>query len=157
MGSYPRPAQLDIVYGRFPYSIAPDQPGPQPHYCLVLDVFADETTGEPWVIIALGTSQGTNELYAGEFLVHPHDAPFAKTRLAKATKFSLSRGGLAKLPYNETWFAVPPSRRGSGQTDPKIGVLDEKFYTRQLRAAGQAVDVSESLKALEAHPVGTLG
>lgn len=126
------------------------------HPCLVLDVFVDEQTGEPWVVAAFGTSRNTGRLVAGEFAVLPeHGAAFAKSGLRKPTKFLLERHRLAKLPYNDEWFAVPPERRGL-QTHPRVGVLDAGRYQKALQAAGNAVDIARTLRDLEAVAVGAL-
>lgn len=154
---YSAPKQFDIVYGRFPYAASPAGAGPKPHYCLVLDVFADERTDDPWVIVACGTSQHATLLYAGEFCVQAeHGRAFQQTHLGKATKFSLARDKVAKLPYNELWFAVPPERRALKQADPGIGVLDVQYYRQALAAAATAVDAARTLEELEHWPLGML-
>lgn len=59
----------DIVWCKFPLSQIP-QPGPKPRPALVLSV--GEANGQP-VVVAYGTSQKINMLYAGEFAILPSD------------------------------------------------------------------------------------
>lgn len=152
---YPEPKQLDIVYGLFPYCENPKNQGKKPHYCLILDVLKDED-GNPWVIVAFGTSANWNVAKPGEFRVQPTDpSGFSETGLQKPTKFCLRRDRLAKLPYNDEWFDIPPERRSSGTT-PKIGVLSHSAYGQVLKNAGLAVDIRSSLAELERVDLGSL-
>lgn len=150
------PQQWDIVYGRFPYPPDFSEPGPEPHYCLVLDVFEDEKTGDPWVIVAFGTSQRTDDLRSGEFLVNRLHQPDQGSGLDKPTKFSVARTRLAELPYNDKFFAPPPSRRNAGQKDPLVGRLLSSKHGNALRAAAQGCNASASLEELESLPLGIL-
>lgn len=154
MAFFQAPEQFDIVYGRFPYADNPSDPAPDPHYCLVLNVFEDEN-GNPWVIVAFGTSAKWHSAGPGEFRVQPSDGDaFQKTGLQKKTKFSLRKDRLAKLPYNDEWFGVPPERRPSGIT-PKIGTLSFSRYGLEMKKAGQAVSIIDALADLERLSIGT--
>ena len=86
---------------------------------------------EAGVRVAYGTSQKTDRLHAGEFLISPQDgAAYAVSGLAYPTKFDLGRA--IELPYNDVWFDVPP-RAPFGQT-PKLGLLHPSLM-RRARAA----------------------
>jgi hypothetical protein len=125
------PEPGDIVWCRFPHSGLPG-PGPKPRPALVLQV--GSANDEPYVHIAYGTSQKTGSLHAGEFLIAPQDAAaYAVSGLAYPTKFDLGR--TLELPYNDTWFGVPP-RAPFGQT-PKLGVLHPSLM-RRAKAAFEA-------------------
>jgi len=150
------PQQWDIVYGLFPYPPEFSEPGPEPHYCLVLDVFEDQATGEPWVIVAFGTSQHTDDLRSGEFLVNRRHRPDQGSGLNKPTKFSVARNRLAKLPYNDQFFAPPPSRRSAGQKDPLVGRLSASTYIKPLQAAAAGSDAASSIKELTSLQLGIL-
>jgi hypothetical protein len=87
--------------------------------------------GEPYVRVAYGTSQKTDRLHAGEFLVSSQDgAAYAVSGLAYPTKFDLRRA--IELPYTDTWFGVPP-RAPFGQT-PKLGLLHPALMRRAKAA-----------------------
>ena len=63
--------------------------------------------GNPVVRVAYGTSQKTDQLYAGEFAILPAQADaFAASGLSYPTKFNL--GKTFELDYNDIWFGVPP-------------------------------------------------
>ena len=150
------PSRWDIVYGKFPYREAPASPGLDFHPCLVLDVFRDKATKVPWVIVAFGTSRNVRDLRSGQFALLPeHGAAFSKSGLTNPTKFSLARDRLAKLPYNDGWFAVPPQVR-QWQAHPGIGVFDINHYANALKAAGKSAGVVKTLHELESVAVGAL-
>lgn len=145
------------MYGRFPYQAEPTTPAPQPHYCLILDVFEnEEASGEFWVLLAMGTSKKISELRAGQFTVVPDNGnSFLKSGLPSPTKFSFERSCLAKLPYNDQWFDVPPQRRGR-QSTPKVGIVDRAAYSQKIAAAGQAVGIKKLLVELDSLNIGAL-
>ena len=64
------PEPGDIVYCRFPERGLPG-PAPKPRPALVLTI--GELNGNPHVAVAYGTSQNTDRLYSGEFLIGPAD------------------------------------------------------------------------------------
>lgn len=131
MGSYSPPEPGDIVYCRFPQRGIPG-PAPKPRPALVLAV--GEIEGEPHVEVAYGTSQNTERLHSGEFLIGPTDGDaYALSGLSYATKFDLRNR--KELPYTEDWFRVPP-HAPHGQT-PKLGVLHPALM-RRARAAFDA-------------------
>ena len=79
VASFPRPA-----------------PGPKPRPGLGLAVGA--LAGHPAVTVAVGTSQETDRLYGGEFLIEPADGPaFHAAGLSYPTKFNLRK--TVDLPY----------------------------------------------------------
>jgi hypothetical protein len=86
------------------------------------------------VEVVYGTSQKTDALYSGEFLIERPDADaFLLSGLSYSTKFDMAR--IAELPYNDEWFAIPPQPR-HGQI-PKLGTLHSSLMPR-LQAARQA-------------------
>lgn len=147
---------MAIVYGLFPYPPNHSDPGPEPHPCLVLDVFEDEETEEPWVIVAFGTSKNTDQLYSGEFLVNQRHSQNDGSGLDKPTKFSLARNRLAKLPYNNKFFDIPPARRNTAQKDPLIGMLSSSIYMNALRAAAEGVGTHAIIEELSSLSLGIL-
>ena len=151
-----KPAQLDIVYGKFPYDNAPASPGPMAHPCLVLDTFEVWQTEQFWVIVAVGTSKKVDALLAGQFCVLPaHGRAFERSGLKFPTKFSFERTKLAKVPYSDAWFSPYPNQSGR-RINPKIGRLDAHFYSTQMEAAAKSVNIRASLDALESVAVGAL-
>jgi hypothetical protein len=89
------------------------------------------------VLIAYGTSQKTDRLLAGEFLIAPlYRAAYKLAGLSYPTKFNFKQ--TVKLPYNEEWFKVPPASP-HGQT-PKLGVL-HPTWVRRASAAWAAVQM----------------
>jgi hypothetical protein len=123
------PQPGDIVWCRFPRQGIP-APGPKPRPALVLAV--GEAMGHPVVRVAYGTSQKTDQLYAGEFAIVPAltDA-FAESGLSYPTKFDL--GTRFELDYNDIWFGVPP-HAPYGQI-PKLGILHPSLLRRAAAAA----------------------
>jgi len=91
--------------------------------------------GHPVAVVAYGTGQKVDRLYAGEFAILPSDnAAYAASGLGYPTKFNL--GETFELDYNDTWFGVPPGAP-CGQT-PKIGILHPSLM-RRGQAAFRAV------------------
>lgn len=94
-----------------------------------------EHAGHPVVEVCYGTSQKTDQLYAGEFAITPvDDATFTAARLSYPTKFNL--GETFELDYNDQWFAVAPGSP-HGQT-PKMGLLHPSLMRRAGVAARAA-------------------
>jgi hypothetical protein len=127
----PKPG--DIVWCRFPEE-GDLKPAPKSRPALVLSV---GTIGElPAVVIAYGTSQKVDRLYAGEFAIVPADgAAFRVSGLSYPTKFNLARR--VELPYNDRWFAVPPGAPNGQQ--PVLGLLHPALMSRAqaaFRASG---------------------
>lgn len=88
-----------------------------------------------YVSIAYGTSQKTNQLYAGEFLISRQEtAAYQLAGLSYDTKFNFR--SMTELPYNDLWFKVPPGIP-HGQV-PKLGVLHPSLM-RRVQAALKAV------------------
>ncbi len=130
---WPAPEAGDIVWCHFPFDRG-IEPGPKSRPALVVKVFDDDVSRYS-VLIAYGTSQKTDRLHAGEFLVAPSErAAYKLAGLSYPTKFSFKQ--TVELPFNETWFKVPPTAP-NGQT-PKLGVLHPSLM-RRVRAAWEAV------------------
>lgn len=153
---FAEPSRWDIVYGRFPYREAPASPGQDFHPGLVLDVYREQSTRTPWVSVAFGTSRNVRDLRSGQFAVLPeHGAAFSKAGLTNPTKFTLARDRVAKLPYNDGWFAVPPQLR-QWQAHPSIGLFDIKRYSLAIKAAGKSARIVGTLLDLETLALGAV-
>ena len=126
------PRAGDIAWCRFPQRGLPG-PGPKPRPALVLRV--GEHAGRPVVEVCYGTSQKTDQLYAGEFAITPtDDAAFTAAGLSYPTKFNL--GETFELDFNDLWFAVAPGAP-HGQT-PKLGLMHPSLMRRAAAAARAA-------------------
>ena len=126
--AFPLPVPGDIVYCRFPEEVG--KPGPKPRPALVTGLahFEDGTIG---VVVAYGTSQRVDQLYAGEFSIVPEDGePYRAAGLSYPTKFDLRRR--VTLPYTDAWFRVP-QRPLFGKT-PKMGTLHASLMRRATAA-----------------------
>ena len=118
------PRTGDIVWCRFPQGRIPG-PGPKSRPALVLRV--GEVSDHPAAVVAYGTSQKVDRLYAGEFSILPSDnEAYAASGLGYPTKFNL--GETFELDYNDIWFGVPPGAP-CGQT-PKLGMLHPSLIRR---------------------------
>jgi hypothetical protein len=130
---WPSPEAGDIVWCQFPENMG-SEPGPKSRPALVVKVF-DDNTPHFIVQVVCGTSQKTDQLYSGEFLIAIHDvAAYQLAGLSYTTKFNFHN--TVDLPYNSEWFKVPPGAP-NGQT-PKRGVLHPSLM-RRVRAAWEAV------------------
>jgi hypothetical protein len=130
--AFPLPALGDIVYCRFPERI--DVPGLKPRPGLVVGLALLED-GVRAVVIAYGTSQKTNALRAGEFLISPADGEaYRAAGLSFPTKFNLKLRSV--VPYTDEWFRVPP-HPAFGQT-PKLGILHPSLMRRAAAVARAA-------------------
>ena len=128
MEFFPPPEPGDIVYCRFPEKELPE-PALKPRPALVLAV--GELEGKPHVEVAYGTSQKTDRLRSGEFLIAPADGnAYALSGLSYPTKSDLRH--LNELPYNDDWFRIPPGAP-HGQI-PKLGVLHPGLMRRAKAA-----------------------
>lgn len=107
----PLPTIGDIVWCYFPEIIG--KPGPKPRPGIILNTFPADHA----VLIAFGTSQKTDRLYPGEFLI---SEGMDTAGLSYPTKFDLSR--LQVLAFDTEWFRSAPgiTRRSP---PPKLGVL----------------------------------
>lgn len=111
------------------------QPGPKPRPALVMRVFDDEAPHYA-VEVVFGTSQKTDALRSGEFLIARADRDaYQLAGLSYPTKFNLKNR--VELPFDHEWFAVPPSAP-FGQI-PKLGTLHPALITR-VKAAWEALD-----------------
>lgn len=133
---WPAPEAGQIVWCHFPLS-KQLIPGPKPRPALVITVF-DDAAPLLRVLVAYGTSQKTEKLYAGEFRIAPEDGEaFQLAGLSFATEFNFA--AVVELPYDSTWFGVPPAAP-CGQT-PKLGVL-HPILVRKAAAAWKAAKSS---------------
>jgi hypothetical protein len=124
----------DIVWCNFPNSI---QPKPKPRPALVLSTIEDKD-GQLFVCVAYGTSQKTNRLFRGEFLIANSQNPisYRSAGLSYDTKFDLNNH--IELPYNDDYFSVPPMAP-FGQ-NPKLGILHPSMV-KVAAAAFQSIQV----------------
>ena len=85
------------------------------------------------VVVAYGTSQKLDRLYAGEFAIRRavHAAAFALSGLAYDTKFDVRR--TLALPWTARYFAPAPVIK-FGQS-PKLGVLHVSMLKLVVAAA----------------------
>jgi hypothetical protein len=125
----PLPAPGDIVWCHFPQVIG--NPGPKARPALVIGVFDDDHA----VKIAYGTSQKTEKVYPGEFVLDPADAGFSLSGLGQRTKFDLNN--TVNLFFDSDWFAPNQSVHASTPL-PKMGRLDIS-YMSLVQKAGNAV------------------
>lgn len=129
---WPEPVAGDIVWCHFPDSI---NPHPKPRPALIMVVFDNEAP-KFHVRVAYGTSQRTQTLYRGEFVIaRQHNvAAYQLAGLSFDTKFNLKN--VLNLPYNTDWFTVPPASP-HGQ-NPKLGTLHPTLV-RAAQAAYNSV------------------
>ena len=126
---WPQPDAGDIVWCHFPQNKGL-KPGPKPRPALVIKVFDDH---DPCfsVVVAYGTSQKTDRLHPGEFIVARRDgAAWQLSGLSYETKFNLRQ--TVELPFNTEWFGVSPGAP-FGQT-PKLGLLHPSLLRRAQAA-----------------------
>ena len=93
--------------------------------------------------MAYGTSQNTNQVYPGEFVVN---ARHPGAGLNRDTKFDL--GNVFRLPFDDEWFApaVPPHPT----VPPKRGKLDpgaDQIIKRKIHSAVAEARTHGRLKA----------
>ncbi len=135
MGHYwwARPKTGDIVWCYFPQNKIM-RPGPKPRPVLITNIFLNAP--EQFLVrVIYGTSQKTDKLFSGEFLIARADgAAWQTSGLMYETKFNFTQ--TVDLPYNSDWFAVPPAAP-HGQT-PKLGLLHPALF-RRAEAAWKAV------------------
>ena len=123
------PVAGEIVWCHFPENKG-IKPSPKPSPALIVKVFDDQAP-HFIVLAAYGTSQKTDQLHSGEFLIaNSETAAYQLAGLSYSTKFSFQ--STVELPYNSEWFKVPPGAP-NGQT-PKLGVLHPSLIQR-VRAA----------------------
>lgn len=116
------PSPGDIVWCHFPE--IPNKPGPKPRPALVIAV-DDSNPKRASVQVVYGTSQKTDRLYRGEFLISKSRDPvsYALAGLSYDTKFDFNQ--MVTLPYNSDWFAVSPHDLS---TTPVLGTLHASMY-----------------------------
>ncbi len=114
---WPEPTAGDIVWCHFPDHI---HPKPKPRPGLLVSTKVDDES-MVFVSVAYGTSQKTDRLYSGEFLItqSKHPAAYSSAGLSYDTKFNLKN--ILELPFNDAFFSVPP-HAPHGQS-PKLGTL----------------------------------
>ena len=84
---WPEPIAGDIVWCHFPDHI---HPKPKPRPGLLVSTKVDDES-KIFVSVAYGTSQKTDRLYSGEFLIakSEHPAAYSSAGLSYDTKFNL--------------------------------------------------------------------
>ena len=93
---------------------------------MIVKVFDDQAP-HFIVLVAYGTSQKTDQLRSGEFLIADREAAaFQLAGLSYATKFSFHN--TVELPYSSEWFKVPPG--APNDQTPKLGVLHPSLMQR---------------------------
>ena len=117
MHCWPEPSAGEIVWCHFPDNISAK---PKPRPGLIISV-KEDNDAMIFVNVAYGTSQKTNRLYSGEFLIAKFKNPvvYATVGLSDDTKFDLNR--LWVVPFIDEYFSIPP-HAPHGQI-PKLGIL----------------------------------
>lgn len=87
------------------------------------------------VKVAYGTSQKTNSIYPGEFVIDPSDLCFSLSGLEVRTKFDLVR--TANLPFTEDWFETSPNLTPLLPA-PKMGTLHPSYLGAARAALSKA-------------------
>lgn len=125
---WPEPMAGEIVWCHFPDNIRP-KPKARPALVLMTKQAEDACI---FVNVVYGTSQKTQRLYKGEFLISQAQNPIAyrDAGLSFDTKFNFSNA--LELPFNTNYFSVPP-HAPYGQI-PKMGTL----HPSMVRVAGAA-------------------
>lgn len=129
---WPQPAAGEIVWCHFRDGISP-KPKPRPGLILVTK---EDDEGRVFVSVAYGTSQKTDRLYSGEFLISKlvHPVAYTSAGLSYDTKFDLR--SVLELPFNDDYFSVPP-KAPHGQI-PKLGIL----HPSMVRVAATAFEAA---------------
>jgi hypothetical protein len=97
---------------------------------LVVKVF-DDRAPQFSIVVAYGTSQKTDRLHSGEFVIaRPDGDAWRLSGLSYETKFNLRQ--TVELPFNSEWFAVSPGAP-FGQ-NPKCGLLHPSLLRRAQAA-----------------------
>ena len=110
------------------------EPAAKPRPALITQVFDDDAPRHR-VLVAYGTSQKTQNLQAGEFLIAPSlGEPYRLSGLGRDTKFNLA--ARVELDYQSEWFKVPPGSP-SGHT-PVLGIMHASLM-RAFQAAWKAI------------------
>ncbi|OTA18628.1 hypothetical protein Xbed_03073 [Xenorhabdus beddingii] len=110
----PLPMIGDIVWCRFPYEVG--TPGPKPRPALVLNTLNNDHA----VLVVYGTTQKTDRVYPGEFVIGPDIDGWEMSGLVQETKFNL--GATVSIPFDSDWFDVAPLIFKNSPL-PKLGVI----------------------------------
>jgi hypothetical protein len=141
-----KPDPLDVTWCWFPEVLrGKDGPvqGPKPRPALVLEVNTKVTP--PMVRVAFGTSQKTDDMYAGEFQISSKDGDvFRKSGCDEETKFDLRRN--VWLPYTDEWFGIKPKSKGTGPVIGRVEINNSVDVRNRLRAASQVFLEAEAKK-----------
>jgi hypothetical protein len=134
---WPEPTAGEIVWCHFPDGISPRA---KPRPALILAVF-DEEAPRFSVRVAYGTSQKTNSLLRGEFLISKmlHPTAYKSAGLSYDTKFDLNHR--VDLPFSTEWFSVPPAAPHG--PIPTLGTLHPSLV-RAVEAAYRAASAAKS-------------
>lgn len=128
----PLPACGDIVWAKFPQAERPGVPGLKSRPALILFISPTDNA----VIVAYGTSQRTEKLFRGEFVLDPHDPGFSLSGLSVRTKFDVSR--TVQLPFNSEWFD-PAHGVHINSPLPKMGTLHPSYMVAVNEARKQSI------------------
>ena len=126
----PMPVAGDIVWTKFPQVENLGSPGPKPRPALIL-FLSDEDHA---VIVAYGTTQRTDKVYPGEFVLDPQEPGFSLSGLTARTKFDLGR--TVQLPFDSNWFDSAPGVHINSPL-PKMGTLHPSYMQVAADAYGQ--------------------
>ncbi|EPH3102794.1 TPA: type II toxin-antitoxin system PemK/MazF family toxin [Morganella morganii] len=126
----PLPSVGDIVWCRFPEVMGCDKPKSRP--VLVLAVSSKLKV----VRVAFGTSQKTDRIYSGEFLIkQDSSSAFKQSGLSYSTKFDLTK--CANLPFSNEFFDRA-STTHDYEPAPKMGSVHISYNSSLQKAKGEA-------------------
>ncbi|ELP97478.1 type II toxin-antitoxin system PemK/MazF family toxin [Pseudomonas syringae pv. syringae] len=128
----PLPACGDIVWVKFPQAGRLGVPGLKSRPALILFTSPADNA----VIVAYGTSQRTEKLFRGEFVLDPNEPGFSLSGLSVRTKFDVSR--TVQLPFNSDWFDPAPGVHINSPL-PKMGTLHPSYMVAVNEARQQPV------------------
>lgn len=97
----------DILWCHFPLVETPGRPGPKPRPALVREIYVNSLRRQAILNVAFGTSQKTDRIYPGEFVI-ASGRGLASAGLLVPTKFDLS--GTLLLPWAREFFTPAPWR-----------------------------------------------
>lgn len=96
------PERGEVLLCKFPFGESPFRPGPNPHFCLVVDSF--DFMSQTWVAVAYGTSRNDPALQSKHPFIFDirSDAVIGAQLSAPVTHILCDR--LAVLPWSNRWF-----------------------------------------------------
>lgn len=136
----------DVLWCAFPFHDTPNQPGPKPRPCLVVEQRA--IAGRLFLLVAYGTTQkiDSRDRWPGDVVVGPADGEhFEATGLDSTGKFRLSQ--LALLPAEPRYFPWPSFRVTTVSKRPVEGCRIGKLTPLMLEVV---VDAWRGLRQFQA-------